>query len=522
MPTISYTVPGMTARNFLLSTAFVRGIRGPVGSGKSALCAMEIFRRATEQRPNPKDNIRYSRWVVIRNTQPELKTTTIKTWLDWFPESDWGPFKMQPPFTHHLKIPPQPNGEPGLDCEVMFLALDVAEDVKKLYSLELTGGWINEARFVPKVILDILTERCRRFPAKKDGGQTWSGVIMDTNSMDPDHWWPLMEGITPIPEDMPEEEALMLVKPDNWEFFVQPPAMLEIKDGQGKTIGWQINPMAENLDNLDAEYYPGLIRGKTTTHIRRNVGNQIVIMKEGRSVYWAFAADRHVSSKPLPIFPNCPVHVGMDFGLTPAVLFGQYLRGRWYIQREIVSHLAGAKQMAPHIKHMLATTYRGIDEVIFTGDPAGEGGAQTDMRTPFQILQAEDIFAQPAFTNDWAVREGTVNAVLGRSTYDGLPDLIIDQRCLHLVKACSGGYHYPTVGKPGLEVRFADRPAKNFSSHVAEALQYILMGGGEGRKFLGQLGDAKAKVVSSTRKSPMGRLKQSTFVGRRGSTFRRS
>ena len=40
-----------------------------------------------------------------------------------------------------------------LDLEVIFLALDRPEDVKKLLSLELTGIWINEAREIPKVLL---------------------------------------------------------------------------------------------------------------------------------------------------------------------------------------------------------------------------------------------------------------------------------------------------------------------------------------------------------------------------------
>ena len=31
---------------------FFRGIRGPVGSGKSVACCVEVFRRALEQKPN--------------------------------------------------------------------------------------------------------------------------------------------------------------------------------------------------------------------------------------------------------------------------------------------------------------------------------------------------------------------------------------------------------------------------------------------------------------------------------------
>ena len=66
------------------STDLVRGIMGPIGSGKSVACCAEIMMRSCEQAPG-RDGVRRTRWAIIRNTYPELKSTTIKTWLDWFP-----------------------------------------------------------------------------------------------------------------------------------------------------------------------------------------------------------------------------------------------------------------------------------------------------------------------------------------------------------------------------------------------------------------------------------------------------
>ena len=85
----SYKPYGEVLKGFMKSDDFFRGIRGPVGSGKSVACCVEIFRRALQQQKN-KDGIRRSRWAVIRNTNPQLKTTTIKTWLDWYDENVWG------------------------------------------------------------------------------------------------------------------------------------------------------------------------------------------------------------------------------------------------------------------------------------------------------------------------------------------------------------------------------------------------------------------------------------------------
>ena len=92
----NYKPDGEVLKDFLRGDHFVRGIRGPVGSGKSVACCVEIFRRACQQEP-AKDGIRYTKWAVVRNTNPELRTTTIATWLQWFPESEWGKFRWSPP-----------------------------------------------------------------------------------------------------------------------------------------------------------------------------------------------------------------------------------------------------------------------------------------------------------------------------------------------------------------------------------------------------------------------------------------
>ena len=138
MTDFKYKPDGDVLKNFMKDESFFRGIRGPVGSGKSVGCCVAVFRRALEQKPN-EDGIRKSRWAIIRNTNPQLRTTTIKTWLDWFPEEEWGKFLYSVPFTHMIK-----KGD--IELEVIFLALDRPEDVKKLLSLELTGVWVNEAR----------------------------------------------------------------------------------------------------------------------------------------------------------------------------------------------------------------------------------------------------------------------------------------------------------------------------------------------------------------------------------------
>ena len=54
-----------TTWNFLNDDSFVRGLMGPVGSGKTYASLAEVMLRAVKQPPSPVDNIRYTRFAVI-------------------------------------------------------------------------------------------------------------------------------------------------------------------------------------------------------------------------------------------------------------------------------------------------------------------------------------------------------------------------------------------------------------------------------------------------------------------------
>ena len=468
----SYKPDGDTLKAFMKDDTFFRALRGPVGSGKSVCCCVEIFRRALQQEKT-KDGIRRSRWAVIRNTNPQLKTTTIKTWLDWFPEEQWGKFTWSVPYTHKIQ-------RSDLDLEVIFLALDRPEDVKKLLSLELTGIWINEAREIPKSIIDACTMRVGRFPSMKDGGCTWTGVIADTNAPEEDHWWPIMAGDVPIPDHIPKEEAKMLVKPDNWSFYTQPEGMVEVRDEEGSVIDYSPNENAENRNNMRSDYYPNIVKGKTKSWIDVYVMNRLGSIKDGKPVYPMFATDVHVAREEIPVAAGLPVYIGLDFGLTPAGVIGQKVRGRWLILQEIVAFDMGIVRFTELLRQELSTRYA-TNEVIIFGDPAGDFRAQTDESTPFQILRGAGLNARPAPSNDVSLRLESVSAPLGRMI-DGQSGFLVDYRCRQLIKGFEGGYQYKRINVSG--ERYDDKPEKNHFSHIHDALQYLMLGSGEGRAIL--------------------------------------
>jgi hypothetical protein len=468
-----YKPDGEVLKFFMKDNTFFRGIRGPVGSGKSVGCCVEVFRRALEQKKGP-NGIRKSRWAIIRNTNPQLRTTTIKTWLDWFPETEWGKFTWSVPYTHHIK-----KGE--IDLEVIFLALDRPEDVKKLLSLELTGIWINEAREIPKSIIDACTMRVGRFPSMKDGGPSWTGVIADTNAPEEDHWWPIMSGEVPVPDHIPREQAKMLVKPDNWQFFTQPAGMLEVRTEDGEIEDYEPNPHAENRNHMMKSYYPNLIRGKTKSWIDVYVMNKLGAIQDGKPIYPMFATEAHVAKEEVPIAANLPVYVGLDFGLTPAATIGQKVRGRWLIQQEIVAIDMGIVRFAEVLRQELATRFSAASEVIIYGDPAGDFRAQTDESTPFHILRGAGLRAFPAPSNSVDLRLEAVSSQLTKMV-EGKPAFLMDRRCVQLIKGFEGGYQYKRMEVSG--ERYSDKPDKNMFSHIHDALQYMMLGAGEGRALM--------------------------------------
>lgn len=475
MVDFNYSPDGQTIKDFFASKAFVRGVRGPVGSGKSVANCVEIFRRACEQERAP-DGLRYTKWAIIRNTNPELRTTTIATWLQWFPENQWGKFRWSPPYTHHIK-----RGD--VDLEVIFLPLDTPEDVKKLLSLELTGVWINEAREVPKAIVDGATSRVGRYPSNKDGcGPTWHGVIMDTNAPETEHWWPIMSGETPLPDHIGREQALMLVKPDNWDFFTQPSGMVEIKNEANELTGYEMNPECENFSHLVPTYYENMIRGKTRSWIDVYVLNRLGTIEEGKPVYAGFSEKTHIAKEPLAPAEGIPITVGIDFGLTPSAVFCQRLpSGRWLILRELVAVDMGTIRFAEELRTLLRRYFDDFEYQIY-GDPAGDFRAQTDESTPFDILRGANITAYPGPTNDPVIRVESVNALLARMV-DGEAGFMLDsEACPTLKTGFLGGYHYRRIQVSG--ERFDNRPNKNKFSHVHDALQYAVTGAGEGRALI--------------------------------------
>lgn len=412
---------------FTQSDKFIRAIKGPFGSGKSSVCVQEIIRRGLEQKPG-KDGIKRTRWAVIRNTYPSLRDTTIKTFHEWYPPNIFGTFNSQ---YHDYTI----RAFEDCEIEILFRSLDSEADIKKLLSMELTGAWVNECREVPWAIIDALTGRVGRYPAMKDGGPTWYGVIMDTNPPDEESdFYRVLE------EDRPENAIL----------FSQPSGL---------------SSQAENLKHLVPGYYTNLCTGKSDEWIKVYVKGEYGFIIEGAPVYSEYSDLAHCNDKIQPN-PMKPIRRGWDFGLTPACEFSQLQpNGQWFVLDELYASRMGIENFSGEVLDYCVRNYPDYKFEDYA-DPAGEAASQTDEKTCFEIMRAKGINPKPGEVS--MKRLESVRKALS-TLVDGKPMFQLHPRCKRLRKGFMGGYHY---AKKQSTHELKLEPEKNVYSHIMNGLEY--------------------------------------------------
>ncbi len=473
---IKYRPMGEVLCRFGLSIADVQIIRGPLGSGKTKAVVFKIIKLIAEQKPDA-NGVRKSRIAAIRNTYPDLQTTTIREFKECVSPAI-GVFKNgHPPMFHFdFELPDGTRVESTID----FLALDRPDDIRKLRGTQYTFGWLNEVKELPKAVLDMLLGRIDRYPIP--GWSAWVGLIGDTNAWDEDHWLAELE-----------EEGIQGNLP-GYEFFNQPGAVMKVAEdypGAIKSMNgtyWAVNDAAENLVVLRRGYYQRQIAGKKDDWIAVNLANEIGLALDGKPVHPEYQESVHRAKEILRPMLGIPIYVGMDFGLTPAAVFLQRIpTGRWHALDEIVFEDGDAEKLANAIKIKIAEMRGALAinprdteslQFIFKGDPSGESGSEGRKEdTAFQIMRLSGVPALPASTNAPALRRNALDRPLNRMVNGG-PGILFSPKCKHLRKGLAGGFQYRRVMIAGSD-RFQDKPDKNFWSHVVEACEYGLMDAGE-------------------------------------------
>lgn len=486
--TLDIRPDGEVLGRFISSRARVKGVQGPVRSGKTFASWHSLLFNAASQAPavkNPmglREGVRYRRTLVVRETLKQVKDTVLKTARLVLPPEHFGEFtESGRPRLHVQRF--------GLDWEILCYGMDDPDAISDLKSLEVSDVYASEARYLPREVLVACAERIGQFPPRAAGGCTHGQLVFDTNPPAAGSWLAVISGQSPMPEGLTEDQRQSYQKPEGWEIFLQPPAVLEVFGPGGELVGYEPNPAAENLRNLPPGYYATQIAGRTRDEIETELMNRPGSHRGGKAVWPQYRRQVHGATG-LKAVVGHPMLVGVDFGRTPAAAIGQHVHGQWRVLREIVTENMGARQFARLLKSSMSEWFPENDWACF-GDPAGENEEQSDDTSPFKVMWAEGVrvLAAPG-NNDWVLRRDAVDELLRRMV-DARPAFLIDlEKCPVLGAGLAGAYAYPRL-QTSIE-RYAERPIKNQFSHVADALQYLVLGGGEGRVLLQRSSGARA------------------------------
>ena len=442
--------------------SFGRIIAGPVGSGKTTSCLMELFRRSVGQAPAA-DGYRYTRHAVVRQTLKQLKDTVLKDCETWL--SGLGQWKVSEN-TFHLLFD-------DVRSEWIFLPLEDSEDKARLLSMQLTGAWLSECIEMDLSVVPDITGRIGRYPSGIRGNPTWHGIIGDTN----------------MPTEMTPWQQFMENMPPEWQKFIQPSGMAP----NAENLNWLLQTDATKALPLNhpvriaqgRKYYERFVQmhGEHSDWVKRYVYAQYGDDPSGMAVFKAsWRSDFHIVDS-TQLIPGYPILVAQDFGRNPWSLICQADHmGRLIIHEEVAGVNTGLEN---HVNlnlrpRLLQDKYLGF-KVALVGDPAGVAKGSIAEESCFDALKRLGFPAFPAPTNDIEPRLRAVEALLTRQTNGG-PTLLVNRSgCPWLCRAMSGGYRY-AKSKAGILKPQPDKEAgadyngtRVAFSHVVDCLQYICL-----------------------------------------------
>ena len=459
MGDINFSAPeGSVLAKFMESDSYGRIIAGPVGSGKTTACIMELFRRAIEQAP-AEDGVRYTRFAVVRQTLKQLKDTVLKECENWL-SSDGGPglWKVSEG-TFHVKFN-------DVVSEWIFIPLEDAADQARLLSMQLTGAWLSECIEMNLDVVNPISGRLGRYPAGRRGTPTWYGMISDTN----------------MPTELTPWHKFMEDLPANWQKFVQPSGL---------------SPNAENLNYLlqtkdtvklpldhprrieqGRKYYDNLVLqwGEDHPWVNRYVKAQYGDDPSGMAVFKAsFRSNFHIVPE-TQLIPGYPLLIGQDFGRNPWSLICQPDHmGRLLVHEEVpATNIGLEKHVLQNLKPRLLSNKYIQFKMAVIGDPAGVSKDSHSEENSFDLIKRLGIPAFPSTTNDLDPRLRAVEALLGRQTNGGPTLLINGSGCPFLCRAMSGGYRFAKAKQGGLKPKPEKLDPEGYS-HIADCLQYVAL-----------------------------------------------
>jgi hypothetical protein len=483
------TSPGPVADAFLRSRAFICGIIGPVGSGKTLTMLQKLLRGGALQggRPDALGIVRRrARYGVIRESYPNIEANILPSWFNLVPEEE-GKFNWRAPYVHSFSKVLRRDKETGQPVEILDMDMEFRAIGDKTVE-EITRGWevngvgIDEFDLQPPELISFLSGRVGRFSNLAPELVVDPQIVCSLNMpyIDNHAYGLLMEhNLGDLdPEKSPELVAALQGRP-LLECFVQPGGR---------------EPNAENIHNLPGAtaenpeggrgYYA--IQAAANRHrpgyVDRMIDNKPVPMQFGQPVNPQFNYSEHV--RRLEFDPRRKLILALDQGLFAAGVALQRdpmnrlrtLRERVFMREDGKAlEKIGPTAFGKALKAMLNEHFHDVrpDWIRVVCDPAAfNAGDREDNEIDWvrAVEKALGLKIHKAKSNSPQLRNEAIwQAMDARDGY------AVDPSCKHLIRAHLGGYHYRKAeisAATGTEIRGHLEIADTIYTHAADAEQY--------------------------------------------------
>lgn len=474
-----WSPPGPMSLQYAQSDKQVRGMIGPLGSGKTTtMLVTEVF--CAIRAPRCVDDVRRYRVLCTRDSYRQLYKTAIPSWQDYFPPTigQWSGGQDRPA-QHDLKFVDEYG---PVEFSVEFAAIPDGSIRDWLDGYQVTSIIMNAINSHPREVYDFGMQRINRYPARKrlmPGFVNDAHIGFDMNKEDVDHWC--------------YEEFILGFEKE----FMQ---ILDFPSG--------LDPAAENAQNLPEDYYKNIIRGLKSKPwmIEILVKNKWGASRAGQPVYPEYEDAKHLARgedghpKDIEADPGLELCIGLDAGTStggrPSAVFFQVASP--YQVRVIDEVYLGrcgpnrfgdavlAKLDEPHLREAAHDLRAWCDPSAFYGHDD-----ESDEDTWLDIIEGKlDVDIDEPESNELeGFRLETIRACLNGHE-GGQWMLVLSQRCRMLRRGFNSGYRYKRHERRG-EVREEPKPEKTDESHPHDALQHGVTGY-FGRSLVTNIGRARS------------------------------
>lgn len=462
---LRYVPPGPIGQNFILDLTKTSVIMGPLGGGKTTLCAFKRMVAASRApiAKNPVDGkpTRMCRWIVLRDTFRSAEKTVLESWKQWFPKtypgSTWAGGNDRP-VTHILRF----MGQDGIRIEAIteFAGLNDNDIGTLMKGREYSGVWLNELDTHAEGALDDAEQRVGRYPRKDllldPDAKRGATVIGDMNAPTLDNW---------------TYETLVKKRGPGRAFHQQPSGRSE---------------EAENRFNLEDDYYQRIIDNQDESFIKRMVDNEFGYSRAGKPVFETMNRRIHVARTPIGFDPNLGLDIGIDIStntLNPAAVFGQVRApGRITCIDELApGHGVGSARFGEYLNQRIQERYADATKIRLFGDPASQyggdkEGGQLAAMDIITLMTGLPMLIPAGGSNELGLRLDAVKAELRGYLEAGTTLLLCQAGVPMLIEALEGRYKYKRKN-PNASTEYEEHPEKTHPwSDLADGLQYLILG----------------------------------------------